>query len=301
MKDKPFFSIVIPTYNRAAILKNTLTTISNQTFTDFEIIVVDDGSNDNTQSVLYALANIDPRIKTIRQENKERGAARNNGFQKAVGEYVVFFDSDDIMHINHLDTLHKNILKENYPLFIATKFDFINESGKHRSSDINFLKSGYYDYQLFLNGNPLACNACVKKDNPTLHLFEENRKYSIKEDWMFLIQNLKSNKLFIIDSVTISMFDHQNRSMRSDNNLIIERTILALDWIMEKLILTAHEKRILTAHVNYFCAIHSYLDDKRKKGIRFILSAIKNGGIKLKYISLFAKLIIGRKLIQRNK
>ncbi len=301
MNSRPFFSVVIPVYNRAELFSDTLTSVLGQRFKDFEIVVVNDGSTDNTASVLQTLASKDPRVKILYQQNKERGAARNNGLSNSNGKYVVFFDSDDIMHENHLEVLHKNILELNYPFFIATKFDFVNESGKHRSSDLKFVRQGYYDYTFFLNGNSLACNICIKKDNPGLVLFEEDRRYAIKEDWLFLLVNTQKEKLYIIDEITLSMTDHPDRSMRSDNNEIIRKTILAYEWILKRLSLTKTEQNILLTHVNYFCGIHSYLENKKGESINYSLKAIETGGIKLKYVSLLLKSIVGRKVISSLK
>lgn len=301
MNEHPFFSIVVPTFNRSAILLNTLETILKQTFKDFEIIVIDDGSTDNTTELIKPVLEKENRIKLFKQDNKERGAARNYGFSKSSGIYVIFFDSDDLMHENHLSTLYKNIQEQNFPLFITTKFDFINEKGKHFLSDICYLKQGNYNYKLFLSGNPLACNICIKKANPGLFLFEEDRRYSIKEDWLFILQNLQKNQLFIIDSITISMFDHAERSMRSNNKDIIRRTHYALNWILEKVNLTVSEKKQLNAHINYFCGIHSYLDNNKKESINYSIKAIQYGGIKIKYLGLFFKSIVGKKIVNLLK
>ena len=297
MKREPFFTVVIPTYNRAIQLPTTLSTVLRQTFHDYTVLIVDDGSTDNTSDVLKNFH----ECKTIKQTNRERGAARNTGFLNADGKYVVFFDSDDIMHPNHLQVLHDHILQNNFPDFISTKFDFTNESGSHRDSDMAGLRQGFYDYRLFLNGNPIACNVCVRRANKAIHPFEEDRRYAIKEDWMYLIQNLKKSRLFIVDNTTISMLDHPDRSMRSGNKPIIEKTLLAKKWINDHVDLTPSEIKQLEAHVNYFCAIHAYLDRDRTGGLTFIRRALLNGGIRLKYLVLALKLIIGASIIRRGK
>jgi len=265
---------------------------------DFEIIIVDDGSTDSFNKMMNEKFLSNPKIKIIRQENKERGAARNNGFKNSTGDYVVFFDSDDIMHPDHLEVLQRKIIIENYPDFIATKF-VLQRKNKIIPSDLAKLHEGYYDYRLFLNGNPLACNICVKRTNPKLKLFEEDRKYAIKEDWMFMLQNLVSNKLFLVDKVTVTMNDHENRSMRSDQKQIIEKTFLAFEWIKKNVALNSHDLKSLLAHVNYFSAIHSYIDFKRVNALRYLWNAIRIKGLKKKYLVLAAKIIIGKKFISK--
>lgn len=89
----PFFSIVIPTFNRARLLGQALESVFAQEFTDYEVIVVDDGSTDDTQA---ELARYGERVRVLRQENQGQGAARNLGIEHARGSYVVFLDSDDV-------------------------------------------------------------------------------------------------------------------------------------------------------------------------------------------------------------
>ncbi len=100
----PFFSVIIPVYNRAHLLRRTLDSVLRQTFTDFEIVVVDDGSTDDPEAVVDAVA--DARIRFIRQDNKGGGAARNTGIDFARGQYVALLDSDDEFLPQHLETMH---------------------------------------------------------------------------------------------------------------------------------------------------------------------------------------------------
>ena len=87
------FSVVIPTYNRAQLLRGTLESVWRQHFADFETIVVDDGSTDQTQEYLCTLGD---KVQVIRQENCGPGAARNAGARAARGDYVALLDSDDL-------------------------------------------------------------------------------------------------------------------------------------------------------------------------------------------------------------
>lgn len=87
------FSVVIPSYNREKVVVRAINSVLNQTFQDFEIIVVDDGSEDNTEGVVNSIA--DERIKYVRQENAGACVARNTGVENSRGQYVSFLDSDD--------------------------------------------------------------------------------------------------------------------------------------------------------------------------------------------------------------
>ncbi|WP_323810362.1 glycosyltransferase family 2 protein [Sphingobium baderi] len=102
---KPFFSVVIPLYNRAAQVGETIRSVLSQDWTDYEIVVVDDGSRDDPQPVIEAIG--DPRIRYIRQDNAGGGAARNAGIMAAEGRYIAFLDSDDLFLPGKLSTMAK--------------------------------------------------------------------------------------------------------------------------------------------------------------------------------------------------
>jgi GT2 family glycosyltransferase len=89
----PTVSVVIPTYNSAAFLRGAIQSVLSQTYSDFEVIVVDDGSTDNTESVAHSFGD---RVSYVKQENKGAGAARNHGIKRSQGKYVAFLDSDDL-------------------------------------------------------------------------------------------------------------------------------------------------------------------------------------------------------------
>ncbi len=103
MSGAPFFSVVIPVYNRADDLRVALASVLAQDEQDFEIVVVDDGSQDDPKAVVDALG--DARIHYIRQANGGGGAARNTGIAHAAGAYIAFLDSDDVFLPHHLGAM----------------------------------------------------------------------------------------------------------------------------------------------------------------------------------------------------
>jgi glycosyltransferase involved in cell wall biosynthesis len=109
----PFFTIIIPTYNRATKLPNAIQSVLEQTYTDFELIIIDDGSTDGTKEAVSGFK--DERIRYVYQENAELSAARNRGVNEARGTYICFLDDDDIYLENHLVVLHDEIVSRNNP------------------------------------------------------------------------------------------------------------------------------------------------------------------------------------------
>jgi glycosyltransferase involved in cell wall biosynthesis len=91
--NKPAVSVIIPTYNRGWILKEAVDSVLSQDFYNFELIVVDDGSEDNSPDII---ASYGDRIKVIRQKNKGVSSARNRGIASSSGRYIAFLDSDDL-------------------------------------------------------------------------------------------------------------------------------------------------------------------------------------------------------------
>ena len=103
----PFFSILIPTFNRASLLMNAIESVLAQTYTDFELIVIDDGSTDDTKDVVATFE--DRRLIYRFQQNKELSGARNTGVSVSQGQFVCFLDDDDSFIENHLENLKEAI------------------------------------------------------------------------------------------------------------------------------------------------------------------------------------------------
>lgn len=103
----PFFSVIIPLYNKEKFIQNTLNSVLNQTFADFELIIVNDGSTDNSQEKVLAFK--DPRIQYYSKENEGASGARNFGIEKAKSDYITFIDADDFWYPSFLSEMHSNI------------------------------------------------------------------------------------------------------------------------------------------------------------------------------------------------
>jgi GalNAc5-diNAcBac-PP-undecaprenol beta-1,3-glucosyltransferase len=293
----PFFSIIIPTYNRAEFLTHTIDSISKQVYNDYELIIVDDGSEDNTKEVVLKLATKNQRIRYIFQDNAERGAARNNGIKNSNGQYIIFFDSDDEMMPHYLQVLSKNIQEQLSYNFYAIKYNFIRKGKPYDSSVANF-RQKEYGLDLLLEGNPFACNFCIKKNNPSLRLFQEDRSLATTEDWMFLLENLQTDHIYFIEKLCLSMHQHDGRSMQQ-NRMLIKRRLSATENLCLRLKMDKLQKTILWAYSYYFCSIHAYLDFNRVQAFGYLQKATNLLGWNKLFAFAFIKFIIGKQLISK--
>lgn len=105
----PIISIIVPVYNVEKYLNKCINSILNQTFEDYELILVDDGSTDNSSRICDEYAKIDDRIKVIHKINGGLSSARNMGIENSCGEYIAFIDSDDYIHPQMIEILYNNI------------------------------------------------------------------------------------------------------------------------------------------------------------------------------------------------
>ena len=293
------FSIIIPTYNRAQLICPAINSVLAQTYSHFEVIIVDDGGTDNTKQLIETNYTGEKRIRYFHKPNEERGAARNFGLKQAEGEYAVFFDSDDLMKPHYLKTLNSIIQNNTGIAMLATQYNFFDESGKEYPSPMKQLKEGWYDRTFFLKGNMLACNYCINIKNNYI-LFPKDKELASMEDWLFLLSNMERNKIFISKEICLSMRQHDDRTM-NNNQKVIRARRLATEWVLQNLSLTVSEQKSLKAWSYYFCGVHQYLDNNRSASVKETFKAIKSGGLNKKFFLLMAKSIIGRKLIKMVK
>ncbi|MCC5894493.1 MAG: glycosyltransferase family 2 protein [Alkalibacterium sp.] len=117
---RPFFSIVMPAYNCERTIGKTIESLQSQEWTDFECIIVNDGSSDNTQEVIDSYAHKDSRIRTVKKENGGPGSARNKGIEKAKGVYLYLMDSDDALPEKTLKTYAANLTEHDPDLIVSS-------------------------------------------------------------------------------------------------------------------------------------------------------------------------------------
>jgi glycosyltransferase involved in cell wall biosynthesis len=215
----PFFSIVVPCYNRADILPATIAAILRQTYTDFELILVDDGSRDNAREVVAGIE--DARIKYFYKENGERGAARNYGAQRASGQYVNFFDSDDEMYPNHLQVVKDFLDQHGQVEVVHTGYERLDENNKLIAEVCAWPTS---TNEALLYDNPLACNTVfVRRDIALANPFVEDRRLSSAEDWELWVRLASQYTFHPIRQKTFCLREHTGRSLNTIAPLTVQQ------------------------------------------------------------------------------
>lgn len=164
------FSIITPTYNRASLISVLINDVLKQSYTDWEFLLVDDGSTDNTKDLVAKFQ--DNRIKYIYQTNAERSAARNNGLQHSTGDFIVFIDSDDTIPPNFLEELAKTIRENNQQVGIySTRRRFLdNETNEYKYT--RQLTSLDTAESILRSGDVILVDQCAHKSCFDKHTFK---------------------------------------------------------------------------------------------------------------------------------
>lgn len=124
-------SVIVPVYNVETYLEECLDSIQNQTYTDFEVLLVNDGSTDGSQAICECYCQADKRFRLMNQTNQGLSAARNKGVEISTGEYIVFVDSDDVIKINYLEKLMQYMTEDVdivECIFTVKKMEFLDEN-----------------------------------------------------------------------------------------------------------------------------------------------------------------------------
>lgn len=154
MNDFPFISVIVPAYNASKYIEKCIQSVLNQDYNNFELIVINDGSTDNTLKILNKLSEKDNRIKIFNQENSGVSSARNLGLQKAVGKYITFLDSDDSLLENALSSFISEI-NDNVDFVICStreiKLSTMEVLLKRKSfNNKDEIKSNFLDFDTYI-------------------------------------------------------------------------------------------------------------------------------------------------------
>jgi glycosyltransferase involved in cell wall biosynthesis len=204
-------SIIIPCYNDVQYIEKCVLSALNQTYTNIEVIIVDDGSNAETKSILKQ---IEPKIsKLITQENQGQSIARNNAIKIASGDYILNLDSDDFFELSFCEKAVKKFQEDNEIKIVTCQANRFNDSG---NIDVFVPKGGDLNSFLFANS---ALGSCMfkRKDWERSGGYEEKLPILGFEDWEFYIQILKlGGYAYVINE---PLFNYQLREGSTSNRI----------------------------------------------------------------------------------
>lgn len=222
----PLISIVVPTYNYAAYLPRAIESVLVQAFSDWELIVVDDGSRDDTAVVMKRYVQTDARIRYVRQENAGVSVARNHGIRLARGAFVLCFDADDaldaqaLVHIYESLTLHPRI-KVHIGHHVS-----INEFGQRKVAKPQpEFESPEKTFELFVNRQFGIVHGAIVVAREVYEQFEYPPGITNGEDLVFFGHCLANYQAVRIPQALAEIYTHEGRAR--DNLAKIESTGLA--------------------------------------------------------------------------
>ena len=232
-------SVIMPVYNSAKFLRETLDTVINQTLREIEIICVDDGSSDDSLDILKEYAQKDKRVLVVEQKNQYAGVARNNGLSKATGKYVIFWDSDDLFMPYALEKLYKRCEKDEADICVCGADMMDSETGERISSGVHL----------------------VKKWLPS------KRPFSKEEMPEYIFQfatNVPWNKMFLRSFLEKNQLQFQESKQSNDTYFILMALFLAyrITYVKRKLMLyRIYNEKSLTGKASdtVFCSYEAYV------------------------------------------
>lgn len=206
MNSTPFFSIIIPTFNRANLIHIPIKSVIEQSYNDWELIIVDDGSTDHTKQVVQAFK--DDRIQYFYKKNEERSIARNFGIDKANGKYLCFLDSDDYYEDTHLQEHFIAIEKKNFPIAGFFSGSFVESQGI-KKKDIHLFENNQPVRDLWKYGFNLLPFSFHRSIFESIRL---NPDLVFMEDVYLLLDIFSSYKVYPLFTHTNVIVVHPERS-----------------------------------------------------------------------------------------
>lgn len=209
-----FFSIVIPTYNRAHLIRETIDSVLAQTYPHFEILVIDDCSRDNTEAILQPL--IDKKqIRYVRNaQNLERSYSRNVGFKLATGDFVTMLDSDDFMYKDCLLDAVKFIQQQSNIKVFHNKIEIVDNNCKTLYK-IPYM-SLHNQYKAICSGNFMSVQGTfMHRDIYDKFIFSLDPKMIGSEDYEFWFQILARYNVGRINKINCGVREHPERSVNT--------------------------------------------------------------------------------------
>ena len=211
MQHEPLFSVVIPTHNRAGLILKTLNSVLSQTYRDYEVVVVDDASSDDTEQVLAPLIENQSIRYFKHEQNCERAQSRNTGMRHARGTFVAFLDSDDVMYPNNLQDAASFISANPTTKLFQNLYELVDDNGRVLCKyDFPSLADPLY---AITGGNFLASiGVFIHRDIFQNYSFDTSPLLTGSEDWDYWLRVVPDYTPGRINKVNNGVVQHGDRS-----------------------------------------------------------------------------------------
>ena len=206
--NRPTFSVVIPNYNYGRFLKESIESVLHQTVKPVDIIVVDDGSSDNSLDVLAGFEN---KIKVIQQENSGVGVARNTGVENSTGDIIAFLDSDDIWRPNKLEKQLEVFMTDNEIGLVSCGMEEFDENGNiiglYMDADEGWIadKMITFEANVVVSGSAIAIKREVFEE---VEGFDKRRELHPSEDWELCYRIACVSKIAFVNELLVNYRNH---------------------------------------------------------------------------------------------
>jgi glycosyltransferase involved in cell wall biosynthesis len=219
MRKEPFFSVIVPTYNRADLIGRCISTVTGQTYSNWELIIVDDGSTDTTASVVDTFL-ADERVRYFRFPNMGANVARNIGIGLSSGKFLAFLDSDDSWAENRLEVMEREILTNSSAAVFITDF-FAGTSRKNIFARHLFASAKAREILLSHNYFGGATNLVVSKDLIAKVGGFDKALRACQDHDMYLRLHMKSDFHHVPGTSAIYNTDSGNRISKKNNGKLM--------------------------------------------------------------------------------
>jgi glycosyltransferase involved in cell wall biosynthesis len=289
--NESLISIIMPVYNGAATISNAIQSCLNQTYTYFEIIIVDNASTDDTKKIINTFSS--NKIHYIYLPIKGRSNARNAGLKQAKGEYIQFLDADDLLDKNKLLFAMQVFQKENISAVQCTTI-YIKDDNIVKKI-VPYRGRNFYAQLLIANTIPIH-SILLKKD--ICKQFPNNIDYN--EDWMFWIQSLKNTSIrFNYDYSGAIVNVHLNNTMKNIQQMKFYELLILLKYRSVKLPVKYEIIRtikILKRYIEYILFNIEKIDGIENEIQKNLLFAFTNKILRINCI----KKLLNKKIIKLN-
>ncbi len=299
----PKVSIIMPAYNVEDYIGASIESVFNQTYNNWELIVVDDGSIDSTSKIVKEWHKKEKRIQYYYQENGKQGKARNLGISISSGVYLAFLDADDIWLPDKLEIQIKELQKNKVDLVFSDSYVFNNDEILDVSQKMNVHTGVFYDkssLELFLKENRIPILTVVVKKDKVINVGSFSEKLDIQnvEDYHLWLKLLLSNGVFYSSDHILAKYRVHGNSATSNDKVALDKIPTAFYDLLQ--IYPSYKKQIEQELKLKFKSIYKRNLFKKhelaiwiKKNTQYLSKA------KMSYLYLFLNFLLPTKVTKR--